>query len=81
MDMAPYARINPCGYQGLEMAQTSQLSDDPRADTLAALEPLIVEHLAEQLNYSGVVYAEDSVDDLLEYWSDARVAAAKANEI
>lgn len=81
MDMAPYARINPCGYQGLQMVQASQLSDDPRAGALAALEPLIVEHLAEQLNYSEVVYAEGSVDDVLEYWSDARVTADKANEI
>jgi len=81
MDMAPYARINPCGYQGLQMAQTSQQSDDPRAATLKGLEPLVVEHFAEQLNYGEVIYAEDSVDNLLEQWSDARVAADQAKEI
>jgi len=81
MDMAPYARINPCGYQGLQMAQTSQLSGDPRAATLAGLEPLVVEHFAEQLNYRELIYTDESVDDLLEYWSDARVAADKAKEI
>jgi len=81
MDMAPYARINPCGYQGLQMAQTSQLSGDPRAATLAGLEPLVVEHFAEQLNYCEVIYTDESVDDLLEHWSDARVAADKAKEI
>ena len=26
MDMAPFLRINPCGYAGLEMLQTSQLN-------------------------------------------------------
>lgn len=81
MDMAPYARINPCGYQGLEMAQTSQLSDDPRASTLLGIEPLVVEHFAEQLKYREIVYSEESIEDLLEHWSDVRVATDKAKEI
>lgn len=32
MDMAPFLRINPCGYAGLEMVQTSQLGGPTSVD-------------------------------------------------
>lgn len=75
MDMSPYARINPCGYQGLEMVQTSHLSEDPRASDLSALESMVAAHFAEQLNYSKVINATDSVEELLERWSTAEKEA------
>ncbi len=36
MDLAPYARINPCGYEGLEV---TQLSDLCAVDGIAAVRP------------------------------------------
>ncbi|WP_017444597.1 lipoyl(octanoyl) transferase LipB [Gayadomonas joobiniege] len=35
MDLTPFNRINPCGYQGLEMTQCSQLSDLCELETAA----------------------------------------------
>ena len=35
MDMAPFLRINPCGYAGLEMVQTSQLGGPKTVDEAA----------------------------------------------
>lgn len=54
MDMSPYGRINPCGYQGLQMVQTSELSQSKSAQTVAAMEAIIVEKFAQQLGYSEV---------------------------
>jgi lipoyl(octanoyl) transferase len=46
MDLAPYARINPCGFQGLAVTQVVDLGgpDDP-----AAVKPILVRELARQL--------------------------------
>lgn len=35
MDLEPFARINPCGYAGLEMTQLSQLGGPPHVDICA----------------------------------------------
>jgi lipoyl(octanoyl) transferase len=35
MDLEPFARINPCGYQGLQMTQLSQLGGPQRVDACA----------------------------------------------
>jgi lipoyl(octanoyl) transferase len=35
MDLEPFARINPCGYAGLQMTQLSQLGGPQRVDTCA----------------------------------------------
>lgn len=45
MDLAPYARINPCGYQGLEV---TQLLDCGGPDTFAAVDAELVPRLAAQ---------------------------------
>jgi len=46
MDLEPFARINPCGYAGLEMAQLSALGGPRSVDACAAaLEP----HLRREL--------------------------------
>lgn len=57
MDLSPYQRINPCGYQGLAMTQTSLLSDDARANAMLELEPMVAEAFARQMNRQ-VVTAE-----------------------
>ena len=36
MDLEPFARINPCGYAGLEMTQLSDLSGPGDVDSVAA---------------------------------------------
>jgi lipoyl(octanoyl) transferase len=46
MDLAPFARINPCGYAGLEMTQLSQLGGPADvAGCARALEPLLLAEL------------------------------------
>jgi lipoyl(octanoyl) transferase len=46
MDLAPYARINPCGFQGLPVTQLLDLGGpgDP-----AAVKPILVRELGRQL--------------------------------
>ena len=42
MDLEPFARINPCGYAGLQMTQLSQLGGPSRVEQVAAgLRPLL----------------------------------------
>ena len=48
LDLEPFARINPCGYQGLEMTQLSELGGPRTVGGCAkALEP----HLLRSLGY------------------------------
>jgi lipoyl(octanoyl) transferase len=54
LDLEPFGRINPCGYQGLEMTQFAELGGPdsvPRA--IDALEP----HLLRALGYARFVTA------------------------
>jgi len=44
MDLAPFMRINPCGYAGMKMTQVSQLIDNAAVDSVRTL--LIQEFLA-----------------------------------
>lgn len=46
MDLAPFARINPCGYRDLEV---TQLADLGVCTTPAALSTALQDHLEEQL--------------------------------
>ena len=46
MNLEPFARINPCGYQGLQVCQLLDFQPDVQ---LAAVEPRLVEHLSAQL--------------------------------
>lgn len=52
MDLSPFLRINPCGYQGLQMTQTSQLNG-PQSTFEAS--QLLTKELSEQLAYQQVV--------------------------
>ena len=53
MDLSPFLRINPCGYQGLEMVQTADISE--LTNTVQAGETLI-KHLAQLLNTNNISY-------------------------
>ena len=46
MDLEPFSRINPCGYQGLAVTQLSDLIEMPDYRTV---QDLLVGHLLEQL--------------------------------
>ena len=49
MDLSPYQRINPCGYQGLQMTQTSTLSDSTDAACLSTMERRVAKAFSEQM--------------------------------
>jgi lipoyl(octanoyl) transferase len=48
MDLSPYARINPCGFAGLQLTQTSELGGPASIDEVA---DALVPRLAKRLGY------------------------------
>ena len=67
MDLEPFLRINPCGYNNLKMIQTSDVSEDPRASDVLAMADLLVPKLANELGFSGVNYLPEPAQILSEY--------------
>jgi lipoyl(octanoyl) transferase len=55
MDLRPFGRINPCGFQGL---QITQLSDLAGPVDFAAVEVQLVSALADALGFSGIESAD-----------------------
>ena len=55
MDLEPFARINPCGYEGLEITQISDLVDSVDFDVVSQQ---LLSHLKQQLKYSELVESE-----------------------
>ena len=51
MDLSPFQRINPCGYQGMEMAQVSQLGGPSELENV---EQQLIQELVELLGYDQV---------------------------
>lgn len=51
MDLAPFLRINPCGYQGLAMTQMRDLLDSP--PQLIDVQTQLVEQFAQKLGYES----------------------------
>lgn len=49
MDLAPFQRINPCGYQGLAMTQIQNLIPNP--PTIAEVQTQLVAEFARKLGY------------------------------
>ncbi len=49
MDLAPFMRINPCGYQGMAITQMHDLAD---VEQLQQVKPHLVRHLMAQLGYN-----------------------------
>jgi lipoyl(octanoyl) transferase len=45
MDLSPFKRINPCGYQHLVM---TQLSDLGGPSDLAVVKPLLIENILQE---------------------------------
>lgn len=62
MDLSPFLRINPCGYQGLEMVQTADIS---QLKNTAQASDSLVEHLAKLLNTNNISYKTgwDEIND------------------
>jgi lipoyl(octanoyl) transferase len=50
MDLEPFSRINPCGFQGLAVTQLSALAEVQKPE----VESLLTKELAAQLGYSGI---------------------------
>ena len=67
MDLEPFLRINPCGYNNLKMIQTADVSDDPRASDVQAMAELLVPRLAAELGFEGVNYLSQPTQILSEY--------------
>ncbi|MCW8923219.1 MAG: lipoyl(octanoyl) transferase LipB [Gammaproteobacteria bacterium] len=57
MDLEPFARINPCGYEGLEITQIANLVDDVDFDVVARK---LLSRLKQQLKYSELVEVESN---------------------
>ncbi|PKH07310.1 lipoyl(octanoyl) transferase LipB [Moritella sp. Urea-trap-13] len=55
MDLSPFLRINPCGYAGMEMTQTSDLGG---ATSLEEIQPKLVEHLCSLLDYTQLTFKD-----------------------
>ena len=51
MDLSPFLRINPCGYAGMKMTQTSALGGP---DNLQTLQPILIQQLTSHLGYDQV---------------------------
>jgi len=62
MDLSPFLRINPCGYQGLEMVQTADISQLKNTDQAGET---LVKHLAKLLNTNNISYKTglDEIND------------------
>ncbi len=57
MDLSPFLRINPCGYQGLEMVQISQLGGPDNVDIVAHQ---LIKELVALLDYEHVEFYTES---------------------
>ena len=57
MDLSPFVRINPCGYEGLEITQITNLVDDVDFNLVSQQ---LLSHLKQQLKYSELVDTVES---------------------
>jgi lipoyl(octanoyl) transferase len=60
-DLAPFARIDPCGYRGLAVTSTA---DQGIASGMDALAALLVDILARRLGYTRVVTAPPELESV-----------------
>lgn len=54
MDLEPFQRINPCGYQGMEMTQVRNFADQPDFGHISSR---MAHHLQQQLGYTSCHHA------------------------
>ncbi|HDX8377858.1 TPA: lipoyl(octanoyl) transferase LipB [Aeromonas salmonicida] len=57
MDMTPFLRINPCGYAGMAMTQTSALGCP---QSVAEAQAILVAELASLIGYQTITNADDT---------------------
>ncbi|MBE4593125.1 octanoyltransferase [Vibrio navarrensis] len=57
MDLSPFLRINPCGYQGMEMIQVSELGGP---NELATIEQQLIKELVNLLGYEQVTFSTEA---------------------
>ncbi|WP_312666022.1 lipoyl(octanoyl) transferase LipB [Pantoea sp. CTOTU49201] len=57
MDLAPFLRINPCGYAGMQMTQLSQLQPGV---TPADVRPRLVQHFARLTGFTQLEWQSDA---------------------
>lgn len=52
VDLAPFLRINPCGYPGLAVVDIAGITDDV---TIESVETLVIKHFADKFGYDALV--------------------------
>ncbi|MFC5705639.1 lipoyl(octanoyl) transferase LipB [Aeromonas eucrenophila] len=57
MDMTPFLRINPCGYAGMAMTQTSALGGP---QSVAEAQSILVAELASLIGYQTITHTEEA---------------------
>ncbi|ELR64343.1 Octanoate-[acyl-carrier-protein]-protein-N-octanoyltransferase [Photobacterium marinum] len=57
MDLEPFLRINPCGYQGMEMTQVAVLNGPSE---LAEVQPVLIDELVKLLDYQSIEWITES---------------------
>ncbi len=57
MDLSPFLRINPCGYQGMEMVQVSQFGGP---DNIETVEKQLIQELVTLLGYEQVEFSTEA---------------------
>jgi len=57
MDLSPFLRINPCGYQGMEMVQVSQVGGPEKIE---AVEKKLIQELVTLLDYEQVDFSTEA---------------------
>ncbi|ALO46806.1 lipoyl(octanoyl) transferase LipB [Pseudohongiella spirulinae] len=69
MNLQPFARINPCGYQGMEVTQVRDLIDTRECgltdsvDLMSAVEKLLLQALIARLPAHGWIDVKQSLDE------------------
>ncbi|GAB7227480.1 lipoyl(octanoyl) transferase LipB [Vibrio rotiferianus] len=57
MDLGPFLRINPCGYEGMEMVQVSQVGGP---EHIEAVEKQLIQELVTLLDYEQVDFSTEA---------------------
>lgn len=57
MDLGPFLRINPCGYEGMEMVQVSQVGGP---EDIEAVEKQLIQELVTLLDYEQVEFSTEA---------------------
>ncbi|MET2854751.1 lipoyl(octanoyl) transferase LipB [Vibrio owensii] len=57
MDLSPFLRINPCGYEGMEMVQVSQVGGP---EDIEAVEKQLIQELVTLLDYEQVEFSTEA---------------------